>query len=98
MPEGLREGPYHWTELPSLNKDNYYYYYYYYYSIFVSRAAAGALWKLCDHQGARPEAGKHPGAGGVRTRQGAPQGQRHHRSLQATQGTNSRFPRLASSL
>ena len=27
MPEGLREDPYHWTELPSLNKDYYYYYY-----------------------------------------------------------------------
>ena len=26
MPEGLREDPYHWTELPSLNKDYYYYY------------------------------------------------------------------------
>ena len=26
----LREDPYHWTELPSLNKDYYYYYYYYY--------------------------------------------------------------------
>ena len=25
--EGLREDPYHWTELPSLNKDYYYYYY-----------------------------------------------------------------------
>ena len=25
MPEGLREDPYHWTELPSLNKDYYYY-------------------------------------------------------------------------
>ena len=23
--EGLREDPYHWTELPSLNKDYYYY-------------------------------------------------------------------------
>ena len=31
MPEGLREDPYHWTELPSLNKDYYYYYYHYYY-------------------------------------------------------------------
>ena len=31
MPEGLREDPYHWTELPSLNKDYHYYYYYYYY-------------------------------------------------------------------
>ena len=27
MPEGLREDPYHWTELPSLNKELYYYYY-----------------------------------------------------------------------
>ena len=26
MLEGLREDPYHWTELPSLNKDYYYYY------------------------------------------------------------------------
>ena len=31
MPEGLREDPYHWTELPSLNKDYYYHYHYYYY-------------------------------------------------------------------
>ena len=29
--EGLREDPYHWTELPSLNKYYYYYYYYHYY-------------------------------------------------------------------
>ena len=28
---GLREDPYHWTELPSLNKDYYHYHYYYYY-------------------------------------------------------------------
>ena len=34
MPEGLREDPYHWTELPSLNKDYYYYYYYYYIIIY----------------------------------------------------------------
>ena len=27
--EGLREDPYHWTELPSSNKDYYYYYYHY---------------------------------------------------------------------
>ena len=33
MPEGLREDPYHWTELPSLNKD--YYYHYYYNEVFI---------------------------------------------------------------
>ena len=31
MPEGLREDPYHWTELTSLNKDYYHYHYHYYY-------------------------------------------------------------------
>ena len=30
MPEGLREDPYHWTELPYLNKDDYNHYYCYY--------------------------------------------------------------------
>ena len=29
MPEGLRDDPYHWTELPSLNKDYYYYHFHY---------------------------------------------------------------------
>ena len=28
--EGLREDPYHWTELPSLNKKYYHFYYYNY--------------------------------------------------------------------
>ena len=35
MPEDLREDPYHWTELPSLNKD-YYYHYYYFYHFYYS--------------------------------------------------------------
>ena len=35
MPEGLREDPYHWTELPSLNKDYYHYYYLTFHSSLV---------------------------------------------------------------
>ena len=31
MPEGLREDPYHWTKLPSSNKDYYHFFFYYYY-------------------------------------------------------------------
>ena len=31
MPEGLREDPHHWSELPSLNKDHYYNYYHIWY-------------------------------------------------------------------
>ena len=33
--EGLGEDPFHWTELPSLNKDDYYYYHYYYYYYYM---------------------------------------------------------------
>ena len=72
MPEGLREDPYHWTDLPLLNKDYYYYYYYYYYYNYYyhiiiiisgSRGSDGQPWPFPVPWGAAPwlaGPGKHP--------------------------------------